>query len=49
MSLVDISIPHEPVVAPSSTHPYSPSTSAKINISTIPTKMRDWRMYARTP
>jgi hypothetical protein len=35
--------------ASSSTHPYNPKTSAKMRMSTMPTKMRDWRMYARTP
>jgi len=34
---------------PYSTHPYNPSTSAKMRIRTMPTKILDCCMYARTP
>lgn len=30
-------------------YPYKPKTSPKININTIPTNIRDWSIYDRTP
>jgi hypothetical protein len=37
------------VLYEASSYPYRPRTSAKMSISTMPTKIRDWRMYDRTP